>query len=179
MRAVIHCTLFLAVLVKAPGLVLAQVESGPAAGTRVEALKVVVATGDAAGKELDFSADRKDKPTVYAFFQADKWDRPMARFLKVLDKELGGADVHIVAIWLTEDVEKSKGYLPKAQGSLQLAQTTFAVHPGDKNGPEKWGINSDAHLTVVVARGNKVIASIGYRSVNETDVPEVMKKVKP
>ena len=179
MRALKNLIMVLTALVIVPGLLRAKVESGPPAEAKVEALKVVVATGDAAGKELDFAAYRKGKPTVYAFFQPDKRDRPMARFLKVLDKELGVSDVQIVAVWLIEDVEKSKGYLPKAQGSFQLSQTTFAVHPGDKNGPAKWSINPDAHLTVVVAKGNKVIASLGYRSVNETDVPAVMKKVKP
>src|SRR2546425_461595 len=85
--------------------VLAQTESGPGAASRVEALKVVVVTGDDAGKEIDFAAQRKDRPTLFAFVQADKWDRPMARFLRTLDRDLGKErrNVHMVAVWLTDD----------------------------------------------------------------------------
>ena len=62
-----------------------DVQSGPKAGDKVAALKALVATGDNAGKELDISAERKDKPTVYIFIDADQFSRPIARCLKVLD----------------------------------------------------------------------------------------------
>ena len=54
------------------------------------------------GKELDYAAERKNKPTIFLFVQGDKFDRPVGRFLKVLDTELAKdrADVHIVAVWL-------------------------------------------------------------------------------
>ena len=168
-------------LVLFPGILQAQVTSGPTAGSNVEPLKVIAATGDNVGKDVDYSVDRKGKPTVFIFVQADKWDRPVARFLRTLDQTLAKdrADVQIIAVWLTEDVAKSKEYLPKAQESLQLSQTTFAVHPGDKNGPAGWGIDADAHLTAIVAQDQKVTASFGFRSVNETDVPAVIKELKP
>src|SRR5438105_5055073 len=136
----------------------AQVESGPSAGSKVAALKVITATGDAAGNEVEYAAERGEKPTVYVFVQADKWDRPIARFLRGLDQELakrsdGG---QAIAVWLTDDVEKAKEYLPRAQASLKLTRTTFTVYPGDSTGPPEWSINGVAHLTVVVARDAKV-----------------------
>jgi hypothetical protein len=182
---VVKSTLFLSLLacglLAHPAPLKAQTESGPAAGSKVEALKVAVATGDDTGKEIDFAVQRKDKPTIVVFVQADKWDRPLARFLRTLDQDLAKdrQDVHIVAVWLTDDVDKAKEYLPKAQQSLKLSQTTFTVHPGDKNGPRAWAINADAHLTAVLADSGKVTASFGYRSVNEEDVPAVLKKLKP
>ena len=39
-------------------------------------LKVFDATGPLKDKEVDYAAERKGKPTVYVFIQADKWDRP-------------------------------------------------------------------------------------------------------
>lgn len=169
------------VIALAPSVVQAQVASGPAAGTKVEPLKVVIAAGENVGKETDVAEDRKGKPTVFVFVQADKWDRPVARFLRTLDVDLAKdrQDVKIIAIWLTDDVMKSKDYLPKAQESLKLTQTTWSVHPGDKGGPAGWGINADAHLTAIVVQDSKVTASFGYRSVNETDVPAVIKELKP
>ena len=62
----------------------ADIESGPNVGTAVTALKVFAATGDHAGKELDFAADRGAKPTVYVFIPYDRFDRPLARLLKTL-----------------------------------------------------------------------------------------------
>lgn len=164
-----------------PNLVQAQVASGPTAGTNVEPLKVAIAVGDNVGKEVDVAADRKGKPSVFVFVQADKWDRPVARFLRTLDQDLAKdrTDVHVVAVWLTEDVMKSKDYLPKAQQSLKLTQTTWSVFPGNTGGPDGWGINTDAHLTAIVVQDGKVTASFGYRSVNETDVPAVIKELKP
>jgi hypothetical protein len=64
-----------------PAYVLGQdVPSGPEKGKAVPALKVFDATGPHEGKEVDYAADRKGKPTVYLFIQAAKWDRPMARW---------------------------------------------------------------------------------------------------
>lgn len=165
----------------APSVVQAQVASGPAAGTKVEPLKVVIAAGENVGKDTDVAEDRKGKPTVFVFVQADKWDRPVARFLRTLDVDLAKdrTEVKIIAVWLTGDVMKSRDYLPKAQESLKLSQTTWSVHPGDKGGPAGWGINVDAHLTAIVVQDNKVTASFGYRSINETDVPAVIKELKP
>lgn len=162
----------------APG----QVVSGPTVDTKPEPFKVTAVTGDEAGQEVDYTALRKDHITIFLFVQADRWDRPTARYLKTLDEELHSKrkDVRAVAVWLTDDVAKSKDYLPKAQQSVKFQQTALTVFDGDRNeGPKNWGLNSDAHLTTVIVSGNNVDATFAYRSTNETDVPEVIKKLKP
>lgn len=175
-----HPLLLTIVLVVFSRPLLAQVDSGPKPGSKVEGLKVFAATGESSGEELDFAAQQKDKQTIYAFVQADKWDRPVARYLKTIDEALAKShpDVQVIAVWLTGDVEKAKAYLPKAQESLKMAQTIFAVHPGDNSGPAGWGINDQAHITVVVAKDAKVTANFAYRSVNETDSPALLKELK-
>jgi hypothetical protein len=154
-------------------------DSGPAAGKAVPALKVDAVAGPMTGETKDFAAERKDKPTIYIFVQAEPFGRPTARFLKVLDQELGKdrPDVQIIAVWLTDDVAKSKEYLPKAQMSLQLGQTVWAVYPGDKTGPADWGIDVGVQVTAIVADGAKVVKSFDYNSVNDTVVPDVLKKL--
>ena len=166
-------------LVLVSGAVVAQTESGPKAGSKLEPLQVHVTTGDDANKKVDLTAEAKKKPTVFVFVQADKWDRPMARFLKELDKKISADrnDVTVAAVWLTDDVEKSKGYLPKAQMSIQLNKTLWTVFAGEKSGPKGWDINSDAHMTLVIADAGKVGYATGYMSVNETDVPGVLEKL--
>jgi hypothetical protein len=159
----------------------ADVASGPGEGNAVEKFKVTVVAGESSGKELDFVTERKEKPTVFVFVFADKFSRPMARFIKVLDDKLKAerTDVDIVAVWLTDDVNKSKDYLPKAFMSLKTERTAWSVFDGEKTGPNTWGINPDADITVVVSDGAKAKFSKGYRSINETEVPKVFEALSP
>jgi hypothetical protein len=151
----------------------ADVTSGPAAGEKVPPLKVFDATGMHKDKEVDYAALRKEQPTVYLFVQ--QFNRPTARFMKALDgtvqKDFPGA--YVVAVWLADTVDKSKEYLPRLQEAVKFDATALTVIPGDKNGPEGWGLNDMAHVTVVVANKGKVAASIAIVSVNETDARPV------
>jgi hypothetical protein len=156
-----------------------DVASGPDVGSKVPALKVFDSTGPHKDKEVDYPVERKDRPTVYVFIQADKWDRPMARFLRKLDEAVQKTEeAAVVAVWLTDHPDKTKEYLPLAQQSLQFQVTALTCYPGERAGPQGWNVNADAHLTAVVANRQKVAAMFGYRSLNETDVPAVANALK-
>jgi hypothetical protein len=156
------------------------ITSGPEIGKKVPALKVYAVTGAQEDKEIDYASERKDKPTIYLFVQADKWSRPMARFMKALEAKAQkeSKEAYIVAIWLTEKPDATKEYLPRAQQSLQFEATALTCFAGDKAGPKGWGINADAHLTAVVANKGKVVVCFGYMSVNETDTAKVQAALK-
>ena len=158
----------------------ADVTSGPKVGDKLEDFKVFGVVGSIEGKEGSYVNDRKDEPAVYVFVQQAHWSRPMARFLKTLDTAAKEANdtVFVSAIWLTESPDKAKDYLPKAQTSLNFANTSLGVFEGEKSGPNNWGINADAHLTVVVAHQGKAVAVFAMDSVNETDVKKVVAEVK-
>ncbi len=151
------------------------VSSGPAAGEKVPALQVFDATGENADKEVDYAAERKGRPTVYLFVRADKFDRPMNRFMKTLDGAVQKdfPDAYVVAVWLTDDAAKTKELLPRVQRSVGYGATALTCFTGGAEGPKGWNVNGDAHLTAVLANKGKVAATFGYRSVNETDVPAV------
>jgi hypothetical protein len=156
-----------------------KIESGPESGTAVPALTVHAATGPHADNEVNYAADRKDEPTVYLFVVADKWDRPVARFLKKLDGELAKRDdVRAVAVWLTDDVDATKRYLPLAQQSLQFKATALTSYPVAKKVPDGWGLNLEAGVTAVVADRGKVAAALAFRSATEADVAGVVKAVE-
>src|SRR5262245_46711526 len=111
------CSLSVAALLVIAPILAADVTSGPAAGDKVPPLKVFDATGQNKDKDVDYAAERKDKPTVYVFVH--QFNRPTARFMKVLDgvveKEFTGA--YVVAVWLTDTADKTKEYLPRVQES--------------------------------------------------------------
>jgi hypothetical protein len=75
-----------------PMLLFAQVEAGPKVGEKVPALKVTVVVGELEGKDVDLVVERKEQPTAYLLVNAEKFSRPMARFLRELDGQLGEVD---------------------------------------------------------------------------------------
>ena len=156
-----------------------DVESGPEKGAKVPALKVYDCTGENKGKTVDYVALRKDKTTVYLLLAADKFDRPMNRFMKTLDTKIEKdlKDVYVVAVWLTDDTEKTNERLPVIQQSVMYEKTALTSFKG-KEGPKDWGINTDAHLTAIVVTKGKVTGRFGYNSLNETDVPAVFKLLR-
>ena len=175
--------LFLVALGLFAGRADAQVEPSLKVGAKVAGFKVQAVTGENAGKVVDFVAERKDKPTVFAFVRAKDFDRPMSRFLKALDEELsngiaGVTDPATVAVWLTDDPKSSVAYLPRAQQSLNLNRSTLAVFEGSSDGPEGWALDLRARLSVVVVRDGKVAGIFGYISLNETDVAAVVEAIK-
>ncbi|MFM8470145.1 MAG: hypothetical protein ACKODH_09270 [Limisphaerales bacterium] len=159
----------------------AAIESGPAVDSTLPELKADAAAGDDAGKKVTFTTTRTGKPTVYVFVRGDKFDRPIARYLKFLDKAVAelGKDTHVVAVWLTDDVDKTREYLPKVQQSIKLEATIFAFYAEDKAGPNAWTINDRAHVTTIVTDGARVKARFAEQSLNETNVPEVIAALRP
>ncbi len=152
-----------------------DVETGPPVGKPVPALVVQAKSGSQEGKKLDYAKERKKQDTFYVFIPSDKWSRPMHRFLKGLGPALQKKTDkgRIVAVWLTDNPQKTDEYLPKIASYYQVTDLTY--FPGDKTGPMGWGINDQADVTVVIASQGKVAARLGYVSINETVVSDVMK----
>lgn len=153
-----------------------------ATAAEIKPLQVHTVTGEHAAKDIDYIAERKTEPTVVVFINAEQWTRPVARYLKVLDSELekgvkGSEKAQVVAVWLSDDANHGREYLPKVQMSLNLAKTALTVFEGPKSGPEGWNVDIAAQLTVVIIREGKERARFDYRSTNDQDVPEVIKSL--
>lgn len=90
------------------------------------------ATGLHREKEVNYAGERKDLPTVYLLIRADKFDRPMNRFMKELDKAVKKdlENVYIVAVWLSEDTDKAREFLPRIQQSVGYETTALTVFQG-------------------------------------------------
>ena len=100
--------------------------------------------------------------------------------MKVLDTEVAKIDgAAIVAVWLGDKAfDKHKDYLPRINMSLKFEKTSLSAFDGEKGGPNNWGINPDAHLTVVVANKGKVVKSFPFTTVNETDVRPAQARIR-
>lgn len=151
--------------------------------SEVKPLKVYAVTGEHAGKEIEYTAERKAEKTVVIFVNAEQWARPVARYLKVLDTKLndgiaGAEKAAVVAVWLTGEPEKIKEYLPKAQQSLNFSKTALTVFEGQVAGPDGWNADIAAQLTVVVIEDGKEQQRFSYKSTNEADVPELIKSLE-
>jgi hypothetical protein len=174
MRYLMVLLMFVGTATSAPAQ---DVNSGPGKGAKIAALKVFDATGDHKDKEVDYAAERKQAPTIYLFIDAGQFDRPMNRFMKTLDglvkKDFEGA--YVVAVWLTSDAEGTKQLLPRVQQSVQYEVTALTLFDGPKEGPKGWHINGDARLTAIVVNNSRTVATFGYQSINETNVPQVRK----
>lgn len=155
-----------------------DVKSGPEKGEKIPALKVHDCTGENKDKTVDYADLRKDKVTVYLLLPADKFTRPMNKFMRTLDEKVSSdyEDVYLVAVWLTDDEDKTKEFLPRIQTSVKYDTTALTAFKG-KDGPKDWNINGDAHLTVIVANKGKVADRFAYNSINDTEVPKVLKAV--
>jgi hypothetical protein len=175
---VMKLTLALSALISLTACAVADVSSGPKVGDKIPPLPVFAATGEFKDKTVDLAKERGDKPAVYVFVQAEHWGRPMFRFIKKLDEGIPEEvkDAAVVAVWLGEKPDDYKEYLPKISQYFSAAALT--VFTGEKAGPKDWGINLDAHITVVVAAKGKVAAALGFQSVNDTDAPTIREALK-
>ena len=150
--------------------------SGPQVGDKLGTFKAKVVTGDDAGTEFQLPLKGKDGPTLIVFVQ--KFSRPAFKLLKPIDEFAGGKEglaAHVV--WITDDVKKTEAYLKKAQNSLKF-QTPLSVNLDGKDGPMAYGLNDRVALTVLVAKGGKVVANFAFVDPNETDAPKVIESLK-
>ncbi len=154
-------------------------ESGPPVDKPLPSMKIYDVTGPDAGKELDAATVLKQKPGLVVFMT--RWERPPARFLKLLDtwaKGDEGKGLTVLSVFLTDDLEVQKGYLPKVQTSLKLEAIPMTVFLGPKVGPPEYQLNDRADVTVVFVKGGKVVEARGIVSCNDTDVPRVVESAK-
>ncbi len=154
-----------------------DIASGPKVGDKVEGFKADGVVGSVEGKEVDYLAERKGELTVFVFISQANFGRPAYRFLKALDDGLPEKSAG-VAIWLNDKKDDAKDYLTRASKSLNFGKISCGAF-GDTAGPKNWGINSDAHMTVVVTKEGKATHVFAYKVVNETDAKKVLEAITP
>lgn len=149
--------------------------SGPQVGDKLPALKAHAFSGPEAGKEFDVLKATKGKPALLVFVH--KITRPTLQFLRPVDEFAAKEEEKVAAhiLWLGEKDEAQK-FLKRAEKSLNL-QTPISIPPGGKDGPGSYGLNSNAGVTVLLARDGKVVANFALVDPNAKDAPKVIRTV--
>lgn len=163
----------LACLTLALGFVLfGDPASGPAVGDKLGDVKVKGAFEPIEGKELNLLDNAKKGPTVLIFVH--KITRPTFRLLKEIDKTSAKHEtLKTTFIWLTDDLDKTQGWLNNAKNSLNF-QSPVAISLDGTAGPNGYGLNDMAGVTIVLANDGVVTATFAYADPNETVAPKVV-----
>lgn len=99
-------------------MVVLAADPGPKVGSVAPALKVRAVATDAV---VDLMADRKGSPTVVVLVRSEKFNRPLARGLKELDRESfrKNPDARVLMVFLAKDTGMWRDRLVLVNKSLQ------------------------------------------------------------
>ena len=150
--------------------------SGPAVGDKLGNAKVKGAYAPIEGKEINLLDRAKKDPTLIVFVH--KLTRPTFRLLKELDKAAAKDEgLHASFVWLTDDVGKTEEFLKIAKGSLSFS-TPVAISLDGTAGPNGYGLNDMAGVTIILAKDGKVTATFAYADPNETVAPKIVEAIE-
>ncbi len=160
-----------------------QIKSGPQEGDKIGAFYVTKLCGAEndkvkEGQNLCYRCKNGSRPQVIVFTRSA--DSKVAQLVKKLDKaveENEDADLRVFVNFMGEDkddvVETAKKFAAKSKAK----NVPFVLPNEFENGPDNYGINSKAEVTVVLASDSSVKANYAVGSVKELDVEAVVKNL--
>ena len=146
----------------------AALKSGLQTGKMIGAFYVTKCAGAAedgveVGKNLCYRCKNGGRPQVMVFTR--NWDKSVAGLVKELDSAVAKhekKELRAFVNLLGKDKNELK-VAAKKFGETTKAKTIPFVVPNEfKNGPEDYGLNPKAELTVIIAKGGKVVANHAY-----------------
>jgi hypothetical protein len=154
-----------------------KVFSGPQPGEKLTGFKVRGVYDKLAGKDLDFVAEARGKPTVLVFVH--KLTRPsmaLTRAVTVYGASRKKDGLHTYIVWLSGDRTEAEQYLKRASKSLNF-KVPVGISLDGAEGPGAYGLNRKVTLTIIVARDNKVTANFALVQPGVTDAPDIGKAI--
>ncbi|HEX3654499.1 MAG TPA: hypothetical protein VHY91_20295 [Pirellulales bacterium] len=160
-----------------------EVKSGPQEGDKIgpfDVVKCAGATDDgvSVGDKLCYRCKYGAKPMVMVFTR--KSDE-IAGLVKKLDKAVEkNSDKQLRAFVniIGEDRKDAESCAKSLAKDNSVENVPIVVPEESTNGPDDYGINPDAVVTVIVAREGKVVASHGYTSIPDSDdIKQIMHDV--
>ena len=157
-----------------------DVKSGPQAGDPIGAFyvtKVCGAESDGvdAGKNLCYRCKNGARPQVMVFTRSA--EKGVADLVQGLDKavaENSEKQLRVFVNVLSDSKDGAEEELKKLASESKAENIPFVVPNEVENGPEDYGLNSKAAVTVILASKGKVVASHAFSSAKDVNVKAVL-----
>jgi len=154
----------------------AEFKSGPQAGEKVPGpFHPLNINGEYAGKKNCLYCLAGDDPTV-AIFARNANDPVLQKLIVAIDEatvKYAKAEMNSFAVFCSDDV-KMEAKLKDVAEKTKLKKLVLAIEP--ENGPEKYNINKDAEVTILVYKDRIVTANFTFEKgkLSESDIGEVL-----
>ena len=158
-------------------------KSGPQKGDSIGAFYVTKLAGAeedgvAEGKNLCYRCRNGRRPQVMVFTRST--DPKVADLVKKLDAAITkheDASLRAFVNVMGEDKEDVSDACKKFAATSGAKNVPFVIPNEYENGPDNYGINAKAEVTIVMAEGMKVRANHSFKSAKDLDVEKVIADV--
>jgi hypothetical protein len=101
--------------------------------------------------------------------------------VKKLDEQIqksGDKQLRVFVNYLADSKDAATDSVKKLAETSKVKNIPFVVPNEFENGPEDYGLNAKAEITVLVATEGKVVSSLGYAKAKDLDLGAVSKAVE-
>lgn len=135
--------------------------------------------GVAVGRNLCYRCKNGGRPQVMVFTRSA--DENVTKLVKKLDecvKKNEESQLKAFVNMLGDSKDSASDDITKLAKASKAEQIPFVVPNEYENGPEDYGINPKAELTIIFANGGKVVANHAVASAKDLDVSKVVGAVE-
>lgn len=154
-----------------------QTFSGPQPGEKIAPFKVVHVKA-AGQQELEIVKDTEDRVTLICFIHRLSNDDRVLFGLGLVDFYAARhRDLTSHFVLLSDDRPKITEMLRRWQQGALFTKSLVSVSVDGAEGPGYYGLNRHVAMTVLVAKGNKVVDNFVFNAPNRNDLHTIMKSV--
>lgn len=131
------------------------------------------------GQQLCYRCKNNTRPQVMVFTRSS--DEKVVAFVKKLDAELAkNSDKQLRAFvnYLGESKDAASDAAKKLAAATKAEKVPFVVPNEFENGPEDYGLNAKAEVTILVAKEGKVTANHAFAKAKDLNVESIIKDVE-
>lgn len=161
-----------------------EVESGLKEGANIGAFYVTKAAGAeedgvSTGQNLCYRCKNGARPQVMVFTRST--DDKVVKLIQRLDKQLQKHEdkqLRAFVNMLGDSKEAAGDEVKKLAGQAKTKLVPFVVPNEFENGPDNYGLNPEAAVTVLLANNSKVVANYAVTDASELEIKTVMSQLK-
>jgi hypothetical protein len=161
-----------------------KVKSGLQAGKPIGAFYVTKVAGAEedgvkVGDNLCYRCRNGARPQVMVFTRST--DKNVVKLIESLDKVIASStdqDVRAFVNILGENKDEASESAAKFAKSTKAKNVPIVVPNEAENGPDNYGLNAKAEVTIIIANKSKVSANVAVASAKDLDIDAVVASVK-